>query len=327
MKSTRACSIDWARGAMLVVPLVARGIMLGAMTLVRASAERSFVSDDVMLAEELARHCAGAVDNARLYAAEHAARAAAERAADRMAHLQAVTAALSMALTRDQIAEVMLDQGVAALGAQGGAVALLTDGGTELEVVHTSGLTPSVEERWRRIPITEQIPLAEAARTGEAVWVEPARSPTGSRHSCPPRPAESFGAVAALPLMASDRPIGVLAFRFPTERVVDDDDRSFALTLTEECSQAIERARLYEAEQRARARAEQLAAERAAILGQIADGVLIADQHGRIAFANVAARSLLGRSDEMLVGSYLGQIARVANSDEPTPLARAAAHG
>ena len=89
-----------------------------------------------------------------------------------------------------------------------------------------------------------------------------------------------------------------MAFRFPVDRVVDDDDRSFALTLTEECSEAIERARLYEAEQRARARAEQLAAERAAILGQIADGVVIADDQGRIAFANVAARELLGRLDE-----------------------------
>jgi PAS domain S-box-containing protein len=313
--------------AMLVVPLVARGLTLGAMTLVRASAERAFVRDDITLAEELARYCAGAVDNSRLYAAEHVARAAAERAADRMAHLQAVTAALSMALTRDQIAEVVLDQGVAALGAQGGAVALLTDGGAELEVVHTSGLPPSVQEPWRRIPITEQLPLAEAARTGEAIWVEPAQIPHRFPALVSAQAAEGFGAVAALPLMESERPIGVLAFRFAAEHVVVVDDRSFALTLTEACSQAIERARLYEAEQRARARAEQLAAERAAILGQIADGVLIADQRGRIVFANEAARSLLGRSDEMLVGSYLGRIARVANSDESTPLARAALTG
>ena len=120
--------------------------------------------------------------------------------------------------------------------------------------------------------------------------------------------AEGFGPVAALPLLTGARPIGGLAFRFPVDRVVDDDDRSFALTLTEECSEAMERARLYEAEQRARARAEQLAAERAAILGQIADGVVIADHQGRIAFANVTARSLLGRTDEALIGVDLDRI-------------------
>lgn len=316
-------------GAMLVVPLVARGITLGVMVLVRASAERSFVRDDVTLAEELARHCASAVDNARLYAAEQAARAAAERAADRMAHLQAITAALSMAMTRDQIAEVVLDQGVAALGAQGGAVALLAEHGTELELVHTSGLTPSVHERWQRIPITEQIPLTEAFRTGEAIWVEPAQVPRRFPALASAQATEGFGTVAALPLTVSDRPIGVLAFRFPPERSVDDDDRSFALTLAEECSQAIERARLYEAEQRARTRAEQLAAERTAMLGQIADGVVIADQHGKIAFANLAAHNLLGRSDEALVGTDLSQIARVVTPDGSVhaPLARAALMG
>jgi PAS domain S-box-containing protein len=314
-------------GAMLVVPLVARGLTLGAMALVRASAERSFARDDVMLAEELARHCAGAVDNARLYAAEHAARAAAERAADRMAHLQAITAALSMALTRDQIVEVILDQGVAALGAQGGAVALLAEDGVDLELVHTSGLAPGVRERWQRVRVTAHVPLAEAFRTGEAIWVESDQVPDRYPTLVAAQAAEGFGVVAALPMMVGDRPIGVLAFRFPPRRLVDDDDRSFASTLTDECSEAIERARLYEAEQRAHARAEQLAVERAAILGQIADGVLIGDQHGRIVFANVAACDLLGRPAEVLVGTFLGQIARVAHSDEPTPLARAALTG
>jgi PAS domain S-box-containing protein len=129
--------------------------------------------------------------------------------------------------------------------------------------------------------------------------------------------------------MASARPIGALTFSFPRGRIVDDDDRSFALTLTEKCSQAIERTRLYEAEQRARARAEQLAAERAAILGQIAEGLVIADQHGRVAFANAAAHTLLGQAEDVLFGTDLGQIARAASSAGPghAALARAALLG
>jgi two-component system phosphate regulon sensor histidine kinase PhoR len=234
-----------------------------------------------------------------------------------------------MALTRDQFAEVILDQGVAALGAQGGAVALLAEDEANLEIVHATGLKPGVRERWQRISIADQLPLAEAFRTGEELWLEPAELSRRFPPFAAARAGEEFGIVAALPLMAGDRPVGVLAFRFPPERLVDGDDRSFASTLTDECSEAVERARLYEAEQRARARAEQLAVERAAILGQIADGVVIADQHGRIAFANVAACDLLGRSDEVLVGTYLGEIARVANADadEPTPLVRAALTG
>jgi serine phosphatase RsbU (regulator of sigma subunit)/PAS domain-containing protein len=51
----------------IVVPLTARGRTLGAMTLATDGSRRSFDADDLALAEELARRCALAVDNARLY--------------------------------------------------------------------------------------------------------------------------------------------------------------------------------------------------------------------------------------------------------------------
>jgi len=51
----------------LVVPLVARGRTLGAMTLVSVSSERTYGPPDVTLTEDLAHRAALAVDNARLY--------------------------------------------------------------------------------------------------------------------------------------------------------------------------------------------------------------------------------------------------------------------
>ena len=51
----------------MVVSLVARGRTLGAITLVSAESGRRYDSADLELAEELARHAALAVDNARLY--------------------------------------------------------------------------------------------------------------------------------------------------------------------------------------------------------------------------------------------------------------------
>lgn len=54
------------RSAMLV-PLVARGRTIGALTLVSSDADRRYDEDDLTLAEELARRSALAIDNARLY--------------------------------------------------------------------------------------------------------------------------------------------------------------------------------------------------------------------------------------------------------------------
>jgi PAS domain S-box-containing protein len=58
----------FAMRSALVVPMVARGKTLGAMTLATDKSGRRFDDSDVELAEELARRCGMAVDNARLFA-------------------------------------------------------------------------------------------------------------------------------------------------------------------------------------------------------------------------------------------------------------------
>ncbi len=61
----------------VTVPLVARGEVFGSISLVTAESERVYSEDDLTLAQELARHAASAIDNARLYAeAERMGRAA-----------------------------------------------------------------------------------------------------------------------------------------------------------------------------------------------------------------------------------------------------------
>src|SRR5690606_37521559 len=50
------------------VPLLARGRTLGVITLLSTDPSRRYGATDLALAEELARRCAVAVDNARLYA-------------------------------------------------------------------------------------------------------------------------------------------------------------------------------------------------------------------------------------------------------------------
>ena len=58
---------EWAPKSYLCVPLIARGKMLGAITLITAESGRRYGEADLELAEELAGRAALAVDNARLY--------------------------------------------------------------------------------------------------------------------------------------------------------------------------------------------------------------------------------------------------------------------
>ncbi|HMI85460.1 MAG TPA: GAF domain-containing protein, partial [Polyangiaceae bacterium] len=66
----------------MIVPLIARGKVLGAMTFVYADANRRYAEDDLEFAETLAQRCAVAIDNARLYAAETRARKNADLASE-----------------------------------------------------------------------------------------------------------------------------------------------------------------------------------------------------------------------------------------------------
>jgi PAS domain S-box-containing protein len=52
----------------MIVPMVARGRSVGALTFVSGPSGRRFDEQDLKLAEELARRCATAIDNARLFA-------------------------------------------------------------------------------------------------------------------------------------------------------------------------------------------------------------------------------------------------------------------
>jgi signal transduction histidine kinase len=67
-------------GSLMMVPLVARGDVLGAITFVAPQEGHHYGKGDLALAEDLATRAAVAIDNARLYRAAERAREAAERA-------------------------------------------------------------------------------------------------------------------------------------------------------------------------------------------------------------------------------------------------------
>jgi PAS domain S-box-containing protein len=100
--------------SLLVVPLVARGRTLGAFGLFSASGDRRYDADDRLLAVELARRAALAVDNARLY------REAREAVAARDEVLSVVSHDLGNPLSAVRVSARVLDRLLEAGDVQGG---------------------------------------------------------------------------------------------------------------------------------------------------------------------------------------------------------------
>jgi PAS domain S-box-containing protein len=246
-----------APNSYLVLPLEARGRRLGVMSFVMSEPGRRHTPGDVALAEELVRRVALAIDNARLYEAERAAAA-------RMSRLFAMTAALSGAVTPAEVAAAVVTHGMRDLGARQGMLALPTADGAALELVGPRGVPAEVARRWGTFALDAPVPLADAFRAGRPVLIETvaeyaARYPGLSDTS---RDLENR-ACAVLPLEVDGRVLGSLAFTFEHERAFTAADRGFLETVARQCAQALERARLYEAERAPAREAEAPTAPRA----------------------------------------------------------------
>jgi PAS domain S-box-containing protein len=323
----------------MVVPIAARSRIAGTITFVRGEGSPNYGPADLALAEEVARRAGVAVDHARLYYTARQARQAAERAADRTIRLQKITAALSEALTPTQVAHAVLDQGVMALAASAGLVALLAEEGTTLEIIASTGYSQRVVDKWLRFSTDLPMPEIEAVQSGNIVWLES----TEDRHvrfADSPRLDNTNKAWGVIPLIVEGHTIGALSLSFATPRKLREDDEAFLLALARQCAQALERARLYEAERLARAEAERTA-DRIARLqkitaalsealtpAQVAEVVI---DHGMAALGATAGVviGLIESSAELELVSYKGYAQKIGHEwnrfplDSPAPIADA----
>ncbi len=196
-------------------------------------------------------------ERAGLLAREQATRAEAERAVDRIVRLQIVTSALAETRTSSQVAEVVVSHGLNALDAHAGSVALLNEEASEFELIGARGYPPELLHEWRRFPVSMSVPIADAVRNREPVFI-------GSIEEWQERYPESNAAravngnraIAAIPLIVKGRALGAMGLSFEGAHAFTPDDREFMQALAGQCAQALDRTRLYEAESRARAAAE-----------------------------------------------------------------------
>jgi two-component system sensor histidine kinase VicK len=223
------------------------------------------------------------------------------QASDRMARLQAVTARLARSSTQTEVAGAVVHEGAAALGAQAGWIALLTEDESALEMVASVGYQPELAEAYRTLPMSLVNPTVDAVRHARAVWLASADAVAASYPNLDQDYRRTgFEAMAIVPLMAGGRAMGILALNFEERRSFDSGDRGLLATMAGQCGQALERARLYdEREDRARA---------ARVLEHVGDGVFQVDEEGRITTWNRAAQNITGVSPERALGKHLTEL-------------------
>ncbi len=182
------------------------------------------------------------------------------RRAERMASVQPeLDDALADASRVPQVAEIVVGQGCALLGASAGTLAVRDAARPILRTVHAVGYPPDVDAD-RVIPLDSDEPLAEAVRRRAVVVVESRRaSDARYPHLARVRDLTGTEAVVTLPLAVQGRVLGGIGFSFKEPRRFRRTDVPLMQVLARQGALALEGAGRYEREQAARKRAEAMA--------------------------------------------------------------------
>ena len=174
----------------------------------------------------------------------------------RMSRLHALTTSLSQALTIESVARAVVHEGKALLGAQAGAVMQLRDG-RQLVRVHAQGDSRDVPEAPEAVDLEPGLCSTEAATGQHPVFVSSfAEWQKRCPLSAPVAGDAGYASLAVLPLFLKGGLWGVLAFHFTAPVNFDEDYQALLTAIANHCGDALDRARLYETEQRGRTEAE-----------------------------------------------------------------------
>jgi signal transduction histidine kinase len=288
-------------------PLVGGGRLLGKF-MVYYDSPHEFTASEVRLAHAIGTHIALEIvrrqteDELRAYATRLEALNESEQRAREMAERQqAVTEALAQAMTLQEIAQVIVREGAAALGAAAGWIAAVDDERWQLVRLAALGYQPQLEAAYAVLPLDLDNPTVHAAKRGEAFWFETAEQVAERYPSLEGDYRDTgFQAMAIVPVAAGDRRAGVIALNFLREKQFAGDEKRLLRALAAQCGQALERARLYATLQER--------ADAASVLAHVGDGVFQLDVSERVIFWNRGAEVITDIAERDAVGKRVSEL-------------------
>jgi len=162
----------------------------------------------------------------------------------RLASLQALTASLAALTAPSEVAEVVLGQGVAELGATTASLCLFCDDGETLEVAAHVGYPAAVTDRWGRFPLASDTPAGEAVRENAGIYISTLEELYTRYPIFLGDAVVGDQAMVALPLVtAGTGPMGAMVFGFAQSRAFPEADRQLLNALASQASTALARTR------------------------------------------------------------------------------------
>ena len=244
-----------------------------------------------------------------LFAREQQARAEAEAAALRVLHLQRITAALANALTVEQVTQTITTQVLHAFDAAMCSVRRVSDDGLYLEELNSIGHDATLAAVLRHVPLTASLLITAAVRQRQTLVVRSfAELRANYSEFLDAIEARGYGTFIAVPLLRDDQATGVIGLSFNGECPISENDVALLEAIGQQCEQALERARLYSAEQAARTEAAELLAQINTVVGKAPIGMGFVDTDFRFVWVN----DVLAGLNRLPAAEHAGRLVRDA---------------
>ncbi|WP_198598127.1 ATP-binding SpoIIE family protein phosphatase [Blastococcus atacamensis] len=191
-----------------------------------------------------------------------AALASREAATHRLAAMAQVVLQLAAAESVTAITDILADAGLAAIGADGGAIALRDDDHDVVRLTLTPSLGPGAQQRFGTVALDSRLPAAWVARTGKAVVFES----QAQAEAWSPEMREAFEEAGqrswiTVPLENGGRLLGSLVAGWTAERTFSSGEVDLVQAFASQAAQALSRLQTLAQERRSAARSRQLAEE------------------------------------------------------------------
>ena len=241
------------------------------------------------------------------------------RVEQRMERLLAVSGDLAGARTREDIARIVIDRGLRAVGASYGAFWVVDPDEDVLRLLAVSPLPRGTVDRWRVIPLEVFAPLTQAVRTSTAIFLDSlaefeARFPA-SYARIRDTVSSSDPAYANIPLVVEGGAgsLGAIAMTYDHAADLDSNERTFLSILGRQCGLALERLRLHDAERGSR-RAAEAAARRQSLLAEL--GTLLTSSLELLPAMGATARVIVpALADCCVIRDAAGSVLAVTHRD------------
>ncbi|WP_189092251.1 GAF domain-containing protein [Deinococcus ruber] len=220
--------------------------------------------------------------------------------------LQLMTEALAATSRQDEIFHIIQNAALRVLKAIGGAVLLLGDAGSTLNVAASQGHAEGEACVWQHVPSDHTTPAGVALMSNQALYFEQQNDlleayPQFSKRADAGTPV----ARAVLPMYLDEQPLGVLIFDFQEPHDFPRVERRFLPILAAQCAVALGRARAVQnLEAQVAGRTRQLNEERAALDAFVDYSELIGTETDVSVLAQRAVEVLRARFADCSGGYY-----------------------